>query len=272
GPNALHGGRDFYTKRLWQSRIPFVKTSARSIANAYATESLNDDWQSFDQLSMTGNTVTFCLDSPDGDQGFPGNLHVEVTYTLSNDNELHIDYKAVSDADTPLNLTNHSYFNLSGHDSGSVLLQLCEINADYVTDTDENNLPTGSMLDVSGTPMDFRQGKALGTDISADFKLIKIGSGYDHNYVLNGSGYRKVASLWSEDSGICMTVHTDLPGLQLYTANHLNDTGKNSTFYTPQCAVCFESQFFPDAVNHEDFPGGILKAGEEFTSRTTYKF
>ena len=174
--------------------------------------------------------MTFTLDSPDGDQGFPGDIHIELTYTLTDDNELHLDYKAAfnekkesalpgqaenSAADdeskaaleTPLNLTNHSYFNLNGHDSGTVLTQEVWIDAEYFTEADRRSIPTGTLLEVKWTPMDFRKPKALGKEINADYEQLKFGGGYDHNFVL-GSGqgeYREVASMYAADSGIKMT-------------------------------------------------------------------
>lgn len=243
GPNTLHGGRDFYVHRLWEV------------------------------LSEGESSVIFGLDSPDGDQGFPGNVHITVTYTLTEDDELQIEYRALSDADTPLNLTNHSYFNLAGHDSGSVLSQFAAVYADSITKTDKNSLPDGAFLTVEGTPMDFRQPKRLGQDIEKNYESLHIGNGYDHNYVLNGQGYRKVAELFCQETGIRMAVSTDLPGLQLYTANYLDhEPGKGGAVYHRRSAVCFETQFYPDAVNRADFPGGVIRAGEPFISRTGYRF
>ena len=256
GPNTLHGGRDFYVHRLWK-----VMEEKESL-------------------------VTFALKSPDGDQGFPGNLDITVTYELTEDNELMIRYTARADQDTPLNLTNHSYFNLAGHDSGSVLSHVLVVQADQITEPDENNLPTGNYLPVEGTALDFRQPKALGRDIGADCPALITGNGYDQNYVLRNDGkdagsadqcgeryYREAAALSCQESGITMTVSTDLPGMQIYTANYLSsDHGKGGSRYQPRDAVCLETQYYPDSVNKEHFPGGILKAGETFESRTGYRF
>ena len=316
GPNCLHGGRDFYVQRLWQAVIPFGKVSTGDIAATYATESMND-WSrerrgrdaglintvcpgedDAEARHASGDSMSFTLDSPDGDQGFPGNIHIELTYTLTDDNELHLDYKAAFNKkgksalpgqaensatdeenraalETPLNLTNHSYFNLNGHDSGTVLTQEVQIDAEYFTEADRRSIPTGTLLEVKWTPMDFRKPKELGKDINADYEQLKFGGGYDHNFVL-GSGqgdYREVASMYAADSGILMTVATDLPGIQLYTANGLdNEMGKDDAVYGKRSAACFETQFWPDTINKENFPGGILREGEEFTSRTTYAF
>ena len=286
GTNSLHGGRDPYSFRLWQAVIPFGKISSGSVAaKVNATESMNDGQPAYVQMDQNGDTVTFALDSPDGDQGYPGNLHVEVTYTLTNNNELHIDYRAKSDKDTALNLTNHSYFNLSGHDSGSVLEQVCEIEASKFTPNDAGLLPTGELRDVEGTPMDFRSPKAFGRDINDDYEQLKLAGGYDHNFIIDGwdevpgenekgfCNYRKAAVLRSEESGISMTVMTDLPGMQLYTACALGrDLGKDGAVYGKYNGVCFETQFWPDAVNKEHFPGGVIKAGEEYYSRTSFCF
>ena len=272
GPNALHGGRDPYVKRLWDTKVAFGQISSHEISK-YAKESLNDNANAFLKENIAGDSVTFCLDSPDGDQGFPGDLHVEVTYTLTDDNELHLDYSALCNEDTPLNLTNHSYFNLDGHDSGSVLNQLVQINAEKFTPNDEWSLPTGEIRDVAGSPMDFRKAKALGRDIGMEDEQLRVGNGYDHNFVLDGEGYREVASLFSEESGIHMSVLTDLPGMQLYTAHGMSgEPGKDGAVYWQRCSVCFETQFWPDAINRIAFPGGVLHEGERFTSRTTYKF
>ena len=286
GPNTLHGGRDFYNKRLWEAKIQFGQIKSNEIYKVSALESLNDRWPSSVQENITGDSVTFCLDSPDGDQGFPGNLHIEVTYTLTENDELNIDYRAVSDSDTPLNLTNHSYFNLNGDSCPTVLDQICQIRADGFTPNDEFCLPTGEIRSVGGTPFDFREPKPLGQDINEDDIQLKFGGGYDHNFVIatrdelaqfdetgGKLSFKEAASLYAADSGIKMTVMTDLPGVQLYTANGMNDhTGKRGASYGPRGSVCFETQFWPDAVTKENFPGGILRAGEEFVSRTTYKF
>lgn len=275
GPNTLHGGCDPYSKRLWSVRIPFGEVSSGDIMAASAPESISDGVSSLARNNISNRTVSFCLDSPDGDQGFPGELHIMVTYTLTDDNALHIDYMAVSDKDTPLNLTNHSYFNLNGHASGSVLGHVAQINAASYTVSDSDLLPTDEIRAVEGTPLDFRIPKTLGRDICADCDALKHGGGYDHNFVTAAAsqGYCEVARLHAPESGISMSVHTDLPGVQMYTANGMNgEPGKEGAVYGPHSGVCFETQFWPDAVNREHFPGGLLKAGEVFRSRTTYKF
>lgn len=280
GENSLHGGRDFYNKRYWEAKIPFAEVSSGEIGAAFAKESMNDGTRAFVLEDKDGDSVTFMLDSPDGDQGYPGALHIEVTYTLTEKNELHIDYRAEltdDSAGTPLNLTNHSYFNLTGEGSRTVLDHMVTINADRFTPSDSELIPTGELRDVAGTPMDFRQTEKIGAGIDSGYEPLVTAGGYDHNYVLNGwdssAPYREVAEMSSEATGIRMTVLTDLPGMQFYTSNFLDDeNGKDEKAYPKRSAACFETQFWPDAVNKENFPGGVLNAGEVFTSRTTYKF
>ena len=280
GDNTLHGGRDPFHKRLWDVRIPFSKVDSGDLMYAVASESISDGSSTQAKSNLEDKMVTFCLDSPDGDQGFPGNLHLEVSYRLTDSNSLVIEYNAVSDADTPIGFTNHSYFNLNGHNRGTVLQHIAEIKADYFTPSDSGLLPTGAVQDVSGTPMDFRVPKMLGADINSDYDAIRLGGGYDHNYVVCGypdgkdiREFREIAALMSHDSGITMNVLTDMPGVQLYTANGLHgQVGKDGSIYEPRSGVCFETQVWPDTINKKNFPGGILRAGETFTSKTEYKF
>lgn len=243
GQNALHGGRDFYNKRIWK------------------TGKTGEDY------------VEFLLDSPSGDQGFPGNVKISVTYTLTKDNEIKIQYRAVPDADTLINLTNHSYFNLSGHASGTVLAQEVMLDADAYARADSQSIPTGEIVPVSGTPMDFRQLKPIGAEIDEAYEALEFGKGYDHNWVLNKKGYRKAAFMRSKESGIAMEVYTDLPGLQFYTANFVDhEKGKEGAVYNMRQAACFETQYFPDAVHKDHFEGPEVKAGEIYETTTAYRF
>lgn len=213
------------------------------------------------------------LSSPDGDQGFPGAADIRVTYTLTQENEVKIHYHAVPEADTLLNLTNHSYFNLSGHASGLALDQEVTINADAYTEADAQSIPTGNVIPVEGTPMDFRKAKTVGQEIESDYEALIFGQGYDHNWVLNGSGYRQAASMYSEKTGIEMKVYTDLPGMQFYTGNFIaEEAGKEGAVYKKRQAVCFESQYFPDAVHKEQFAGPVVRAGEVYDTTTVYQF
>ena len=242
GPNNLHSNPGSYYKRLWDAKIG-------------------------------ENSVAFTLHSPDGDQNYPGNFTVTVTYTLSDENGLSLKYDMESDKDTLANLTNHSYFNMDGHDSGDVLSQKVWIDADTFTPSDEETVPTGVILPVEGTPMDFRLMKTLGRDIEEDYIDLKFGRGYDRNYVLNGEGFRKAAEMLAEESGIRMEVYTDLPGMQLYTANYVEDeTGKGGARYHWRHGVCFETQYFPDAVNKPQFQSPVVKAGDAYDTTTTFKF
>lgn len=241
--NSLHGGRDYYNQRMWE------------------VEEADD------------SHVTFLLHSGDGDQGYPGDVDIHVTYTLTDENELRIHYRAVPESDTLLNLTNHSYFNLAGHASGTVLEQQVVIDADAYTRADAESIPTGEIVPVEGTPMDFRVSKPIGQDIEMDYEALILGGGYDHNWVLNGSGYRKVAEMSAEATGIQMEVYTDLPGIQFYTANFLtHEPGKEGAAYDKRAAACFETQYFPDAVHKEHFQGPVVKAGEVYDTVTAYRF
>lgn len=245
GPNNLHSGPDVYYHRVWKV----------------------EDYE--------GNAVTFSLDSPDGDQGFPGNLKMEVTYILTDDNELMIHYQGVSDKDTVINMTNHSFFNLDGHNSGTVLGHEVKILSDYITETDEGLIPTGKLLAVAGTPVDFNEFKRIGRDIGCDYEPLHFGHGYDQNWAIRGfDGSMKLAAvLKSPNSGITMEVYTDLPGIQMYTGNFLNETGaKGGRPYKNRDGVALETQFFPDAVNHPEFVSPLCKAGQEYDSVTIYKF
>lgn len=249
GPNNLHGGSIGYNKFMYETEI-------------YEDEDIT--------------SIEFSRLSPHMEQGFPGNLDVCVTYSLTEQNELVIEYLAVSDKDTIVNLTNHAYFNLSGHNSGSVLEHKVWIKSNQFTPTDKYLIPTGEFCDITGTPMDFRIMKKIGQDIDADYEPLKMAGGYDHNYVLDISGndVEKVAELLDEKSGRKMEVFTNLPGMQFYTANFLKDSAniKDGAVYTKRDGVCFETQYFPNSCNISNFPSCLLKAGKEYDSVTIYKF
>ena len=249
GTNNLHSGSKSYNKYM------------------YEAETFEEDGE----LS-----IEFSRLSPDMEQGFPGNLDITVTYTLTDENELAIEYLAVSDKDTVVNFTNHSYFNLAGHDSGSVLKQEVWIDANEFTPTSNILIPTGEFRDVTGTPMDFRERKALGLEIDAAYEPLQIAGGYDHNFVLNNTGEEAelVASLYDRESGRLMEVFTDMPGMQLYCGNFIDgkEVGKKGRVYQRRDGVCFETQFFPNAINTPEFKSSFLKAYEEFESMTVYRF
>ena len=243
GRNNLHGGFDGYNARMWNAQTK-------------------------------DNSVIFTLESADMDQGFPGNALISVTYTLKEDNTLELTYDAQADADTVFNMTNHSYFNLDGASSDSILEQKVWIDADAFTEADAESIPTGRILPVEGTPMDFREYRVIGQDIDADYEPLKFGAGYDHNWVLNNQGAFAVAAKMKSDvSGIEMTVSTDLPGMQLYVGNFLaGELGKNGKHYARRSAACFETQYFPDAVNHDNFKAPVFCAGEKYHTVTSYRF
>lgn len=242
--NNLHSGLDFYSFRIWNVK------------------------------ETTENSITFSLHSPSGDQGYPGALDMDVTYTLTEDNAVQIDYYGVPDQDTIVNMTNHSYFNLNGHASGNVLDQEVWLDADSFTRADETSIPTGEIVPVEGTPMDFRVKKTVGRDIEESYEALVFGKGYDHNWCLNNQGkFAKVAEMSSELSGITMEVYTDLPGVQIYTGNFIfAEVGKGGVVYKQRQGMCFETQYYPDAINHDNFPSPVCKAGEVYQTRTTYKF
>ena len=244
GKNNLHSGPDVYQKRMW-----------RVVENG-------DDH------------VTFLLHSPDGDQGYPGALDMKVTYTLDEENGLTIHYEAVPDQDTVINMTNHSYFNLNGHKSGSVLHHRMQLLSDAFTPADAQSIPTGEVCSVDGTPMDFRSTKELGAEIDAAYEPLILGNGYYHNWVLKNEGrLDKVAEVLGDESGIVMEVWTDRPGVQVYTANFLeNEAGRNGAVYQKRDAVCLETQNYPDAVHQKNFPEAICKKGETYDTKTAYRF
>jgi aldose 1-epimerase len=218
--------------------------------------------------------VELTLVSPDGDQGFPGKLTAIVRYTLKGD-ELHIDYSATTDKDTVLNLTNHSYFNLKGAGEGNILDHQAKIIADRYTPVNAQLIPTGELAPVAGTPFDFLSLHTVGDRIDADNEQLKLGWGYDHNFVLNSGGkYGEAAEVYEPTTGRVIEVWTDQPGMQFYTGNHLDGkvTGKGGKVYHKRDGLCLETQHFPDSPNHSNFPSTELKPGQTFHSQTVFKF
>ncbi len=241
GPNHLHGGIKGFDKVVWNAAE--IKTDS--------TVGLKLHYQSKDK-----------------EEGYPGNLDVRVNYTLDNNNELIIAYNAKTDKPTPINLSQHSYFNLAGTSGRNILGQILWINADKYTVVDSTLIPTGELRDVSG-PMDFRKPMSVGSRIG------QVPGGYDHNYVLNNHGkFAKVAELQDTVSGRVMDVFTSEPGLQFYSGNFLDGsiTGKKGLKYTQHFGLCLEAQHFPDSPNHPEFPNTILRPGEEYTQQTAYRF
>ena len=245
GPNHLHGGIVGFSHRVWRVE------------------------------ELTCDRVVLALESPDGEEGYPGHLWVKVTYTLE-ENGLSIRYQAESDRDTVCNLTNHTYFNLGGQGSGSVLEQEIALCARYYTPTDGDSIPLGTVEPVDGTPMDLRALTPIGAYIDQEFIQLVQGRGYDHNYVVEGAPgrLRPAARARCAATGIGMAVETTSPGVQFYTANFLEEgrAGKQGAVYGPRHGFCLETQFYPDSPNQPDFPTCILKAGNAFAQETRFVF
>ena len=248
-PNHLHGGPNGFNKQVWTASI--LATGAK------------------------GPSVTFTRTSPDGEEGYPGTLQVRVTYTLTDANEVDIQYEATTDKPTVVNLTQHSYFNLMGAGNGPIIDHGLRINADRYTPVDSTLIPTGKIVEVAGTPLDFRSPKFIGARIDASDEQIKIGGGYDHNFVLNRQGTGLAHAVWLNDerTGRSLDVFTTEPGIQFYTGNHLDGVaGKGGATYSRRSGLCLETQHFPDSPNKPDFPSTIVKPGTPYTSHTVWRF
>lgn len=230
----------------------------------------------YDASQPNDSTVVLTLQSPDGDNNFPGNVTATVTYTLTADNAIDIDYKAETDKKTVVNMTNHSYFNLSGNPDNQITDNILYINAADFTPVDSTYMTTGEILPVKDTPMDFTTPKAVGQDIAVDFEQLKNGNGYDHNWVLSTGGDINVpaATLVSPESGIKMTVYTDEPGIQVYSGNFLDGTitGKQGKIYNQRTGICLETQHYPDSPNKPEWPSVVLEPGQTYTSHCVFKF
>ena len=245
GVNALHGGPTGFHAQVW------------------AVEALSE------------NSVTLALTSPDMHEGYPGTLEVRVTYTLK-DGALTLDYWAKSDKDTVCNLTNHSYFNLSGHGSGSAESQYIRLYASRYTPTLPGSIPTGELAPVDGTVMDLRRAQPIGACVDEPFEQLVLADGWDHNWAVDGwdGTLRPAAWAWSPDTGIVMETFTTLPGIQFYSGNYLDGcpAGKGGAPYAKRWAFCLETQYFPDSPNRPNFPSCVLRPGEEYRSATVYRF
>lgn len=242
GNNHLHGGSRAFAHSVWEGE-------------------------------QRDNQIVFTRRFLDGEDGYPGSLNVTVTCEWTEDNRLFLTYEAISDADTIFNITNHTYFNLDGYESRSILNHELQIFSSEITENDKESLPTGKYLPVAGTPFDFREFKTIGKDIQKEDIQLEYGRGYDHNFVIEGDGFRPAAILRSPESGIRMTCYTDQPGMQLYTGNYLSGcSGKYGEEHCGRSAVCLETQHFPNATNIPEFPTVVLKSGETFTTTTWYQF
>lgn len=233
-------------------------------------------YQVYEGKQLDKQTLELTMKSPDGDQNFPGNVTAIVTYKLTNDNAIDIQYKATTDKKTVINMTNHSYFNLNGDPNIVITNNQLYVNASNFTPIDMTLIPTGKIIPVSGTPLDFTKSKTIGTDINKDYDQLKFANGYDFNWVLDTKGSDKVlaAKLVSPISGISLEVYTNEPGIQVYTGNFLSGfvKGKKGIAYKQRAAVCLESQHFPDSPNKPDFPSVILEPGQTYYSHCIFKF
>lgn len=244
GPNALHGGKKGFQYVVWDG------------------EQTND------------STLVLRYKSVDGEEGFPGNLDVKVTYTATEDQGLRIDYEATTDQRTPVNLTSHAFFNLNGEGSGTINNHILQINADQFTPVDSTLIPLGEQMSVDGTPFDFREPTTIGARVDESDMQLSNGDGYDHNFVLNGEGYKQAAKAVGDKSGIVMEVFTDEPGLQFYGGNFMQgkNTLKSGATDAYRTAFCLETQHFPDSPNQSNFPSIILEPGDTYKTTTEYRF
>lgn len=234
-------------------------------------------YQVYEATQPNDSTIILVMNSPAGDNNFPGNVVANVTYTLTNDNAIDINYMATTDAPTVINMTNHSYFNLNGNPDQPITDNILYINADYFTPVDSTYMTTGEIAPVAGTPMDFTTPKAVGAEISNfEYEQLKNGNGYDHNWVLNTAGNDSVAAvrLVSPATGIALEVYTDEPGIQVYSGNFLDGTvtGKGGKTYQQRTGICLETQHYPDSPNKPEWPSVVLRPGETYTSHCVFRF
>jgi aldose 1-epimerase len=249
GPNSLHGGLKGFNQALWDASTSF---------------------------GDKGESIAFSYTSKDGDEGYPGNLQIKVSYTLTNQNEVIVDYTATTDKATPVNLTQHTYFNLQGEGAGNILAHEITLHADRFTPVDKNLIPTGQILSVKGTPLDLTSPTSMGAHMDATFEQIALARGYDHNFVISrkNDSLELAARVREPVSGRVLEVYTTEPGIQFYTGNFLDGSikGKQGHMYQQRSGFCLETQHFPDSPNHPNFPSTILRPGATFHSTTIFKF
>lgn len=268
-----------YANRIGQGRFVLDGTEYQLPQNnfGHCLHGGPDGWQYrvYTASEVTDNSLLLTIDSPDGDEQFPGAVTANVRFTLTDNNAIEIDYTATTDAPTIINMTNHSYFNLTGDGGTNILDHMLTINADSFTPCDSTFMTTGEIVSVEGTPMDFRTQKRVGEQIDdADSEQLRNGNGYDHNWVLNSNGDRSViaARLYCPATGIGVEVYTNEPGIQVYTGNFLDGTvtGKGGKVYSQRNAICMETQKYPDTPNKPEWPSAVLRPGEEYHSTCTF--
>lgn len=246
GKNNLHGGNVGFDKKVWDAEM----------------------------VDEEEPSLILTLSSPDGEEGFPGNANIKVTYTVTKENSIKIHYEGVCDADTVMNLTNHSYFNMNGHESGATDGHSLTVFSDFHTPGNDECMPTGEILASAGTVFDLNKPTKMADVFASDAEQIKMFGGFDHNFCLKGMGMRKVAVLTGDKSNITMETYTDLPGVQIYCGNNLDGTtiGKGGVAYAQHQGMCLETQVFPDGITKSHFPSPVLKKGDKYDTTTEYKF
>lgn len=270
GPNANRIGNAAFTLQ----GIAYKLEANAGVNNLHSHKTLGYQLRVW-KGSENDNGVTFTLEDEDGSMGFPGNKKISVNYSLNEENELTIEYRGESDRNTLINLTNHAYFNLSGHQDKSIHDHILTIHAGYYTPVAEGSIPTGEIAPVTGTPMDFTAPWRIGDRIDNDFDQLRLGQGYDHNWVIDGADgtLKEIARLKDPNSGRCMITYSDLPGVQFYSGNMIpKHKGKENTIYNKRCALCLETQYFPDSANKPQFPSMVFGPDRPYHSTTVYRF
>ncbi|NLZ71677.1 MAG: galactose mutarotase [Clostridiaceae bacterium] len=266
-----------YANRIGNATFDFhgkkIELEKNSVNHHLHSESVGFNYRVWQELQFNTDSITFGIQAPDGEGNYPGDIDCQVTYQLTENNGLIIEYSAKTKTETVANLTNHSYFNLNASNNSNILNHIVKINSNKITDVDADSIPTGEIKDITGTAFDFTQPKAIGQNIDDDNYLLKNAGGYDHNYVLDASDEAQI-TVYSPETGIEMDVFTNSPGVQFYTGNGINGqfVGKEGYAYPHRAGVCFETQFYPDAVNHQNFPSPYLTADKPQHFETEYRF